>query len=81
MPHSFDIELKQSAKVLIGKLKDVAQKSGWSFQGDTNSGSFSGDGVVGEYVCEGENLHITLLDKPFIAPWSLVENRLRDRIG
>ncbi len=81
MPHRFEITLEHPAEQLITKLTDAAGQAGWSFDGDVNSGTFAGDGVKGEYACDGQVLKINLLEKPFIAPWSLVENKLREKLG
>ena len=78
MPRSFEFELQQAPDELIGKLKNSALDSGWGFEGDLKSGAFEGDGIKGAYAYDGRTLTVTIHEKPFIAPWPLIENKLRD---
>ena len=42
-----------------------------------NSGTLTRDGVTARYEHTGDQLRITILDKPFLLPESLIEGRLK----
>lgn len=77
MAKSFTVALGGSPAVLVQKAQAVAREAGASFQGDEASGRFRGSGVVGQYRIEGGQMTITITSKPFYAPWSLVESKVR----
>ena len=67
--------LERVEKTITGK--------GGSFSGDTTQGQFSGvtpvGNVKGKYtVNANKDIEITITDKPFIAPMSIIENKIRD---
>jgi hypothetical protein len=70
-----DATLARVEKTITGK--------GGSFSGDTKQGQFSGvtpvGNVKGKYsVNANKDIEITITDKPFIAPMSVIENKIRD---
>jgi len=77
MAKTFKIKYSGEATALVEKAKKQAQDSGAQFSGDEKSGSFSGKGVVGRYVVEGDTVAVTIEKKPFPAPWMLVEKKIR----
>ena len=79
MAHTFTINLTgKDIATEVNKIKAGLAGSGGIFQGDTSSGNFSGAGVVGSYiVTTGAQIEITITKKPFIAPMSLVEKKIR----
>jgi len=78
MSKTFQIKFEGDAKVLIDRAKKIARDNGAYFNGDETKGSFSGSGVAGNYLVEQDTIIITIDKKPFIAPWHLVENKIRD---
>ena len=78
----FSFNIKRPADV-AGTVKSVEHKiksSGGRFSGDEKSGSFinrAGD-VAGEYLVLKNNIKITITQKPFIYPYSIVEARIRE---
>ena len=67
---------------LVRVEKTITSKGG-SFSGDTTQGQFSGvtpvGNVKGKYtVNANKDIEITITDKPFIAPMSIIENKIRD---
>jgi len=77
MAKSFTFPLTVSPDSLLAKAKAVAQEGGVSFVGDTTGGRFEGKGVQGEYRVEGTHVTVTILSKPFLAPWSVIEAKVR----
>ena len=75
---SFIIAFSGSPQGRIHHAQAEAHKAGALFQGDETAGSFQGNGVAGEYHIEGGTVTITITSKPFYAPWSLIESKLRD---
>ena len=49
--------------------------------GDEHSGLFSHGLLKGEYSIVGENVIITIRDKPLWLPWALVETKLRELVS
>ncbi len=77
MSKTFRVTFTGEPSELISKAKDVASSNGAYFSGDEDSGTFSGSGVSGNYVVEENTVIITVKEKPFLAPWGLVENKIR----
>ena len=73
MSRTFEIHIKEDPEAVVEKAKAAAQRSGASFEGDGQSGVFSGSGVEGKYVVEDKVLRLTITDKPAGIPWTLVE--------
>lgn len=82
MVHIFTISLAgKDITSEINKIK-AAMVNGGTFEGDIASGKFSGSGVEGYYLVKpGAQIEITITKKPFIAPMSLVESRIRSYFG
>ena len=77
MARSFTILPTGDYQQLLEKARKIASENGVLFEGNERTGSFSGGGVEGMYKMNGE-LVVTITDKPFWAPWSLVEDRIRE---
>jgi hypothetical protein len=63
---------------MIAKKKNAAAQSGADFTGDERNGSFNTNEVAGSYEIAGGYALITMTKKPFIAPWNLVEAKVRE---
>ncbi len=77
MAKKFSVKITTSPATLLEKASKIASQKGATFKGDTASGSFEGHGVEGEYKVEGETMQVTINKKPLIAPWSLVESKVK----
>ena len=67
----------------LERVEKTITSKGGSFTGDTTQGQFSGvtpvGNVKGKYtVNANKDIEITITDKPFIAPMSIIENKIRD---
>ena len=66
---------------LLVRVRKVARENGATLVGDGQSGRFSHDLIKGEYRMVGRTVLVTITDKPLIAPWSIIEARLRQLVG
>lgn len=74
----FTINTSKDPQTLVEEARRAAEENNATFQGDTSSGSFSGKGVEGSYEVQGSKVHITVNHKPRLAPWSMVESKLKE---
>ena len=75
---TFTINTNKDPQTLVQQARQVAQQNNATFEGDTNSGSFSGRGVEGSYEVEGNTVKVTVTDKPTLASWSKVESKIEE---
>jgi hypothetical protein len=75
---TFSVNTTKNPDTLVSEAKQVAEENDATFKGDTNSGSFSGNGVEGNYEIEGQMVEVTITNKPTLAPWSTVESRVKE---
>lgn len=78
MVRSFSVSFTEDPKQLIARARHVAAENEAVFRGDEKDGTFSGSGVEGHYVVADGEVLVTITSKPFFAPWSLVEARVRE---
>lgn len=83
MAYTFIVNLSgKDIATEISKIKAGLAGSGGKFDGDITSGCFSMSGVQGQYIVKtGAQIEITITKKPFIAPMSLVEKKIRSYFG
>ncbi len=74
---SFQVPLTGDPESLVEKARKTAEETGSSFSGDVSSGSFAGNGVEGEYTVGEDAITVTITRKPLVAPWSLVESKIK----
>ena len=75
---TFSVNTQKDPDTLVSEAKQVAEENDATFEGDTSSGSFSGQGVEGNYEIQGQTVEVTITDKPTLAPWSKVESMVRE---
>jgi hypothetical protein len=78
MARLFQVKLTDSPEALVERAKKVAAESNATFTGDAQTGRFSGGGVEGSYAIKGDIIAVSIATKPFYAPWSVVESRVRE---
>jgi hypothetical protein len=85
MACNFSIAFPGTAAQVIAKAKAAVEKQGGSFIGNEIKGDFGvsliGKSVKGNYTITGQQLNITITDKPFIVPCSTIESFLKQQIG
>lgn len=77
MSECFSFQLTQAPELAIEKAKAAAEKEGASFEGDTTEGKFSAMGVVGSYRITGDVVDVDISERPFFAPLSIVESKIK----
>ena len=82
MPHSFNIRLEKEISDVLKNVDSEIRGSGGSFDGDVQKGYFAGKTAVGtirgEYrSLSSSEIEITITEKPFIVPYSLIEAEIR----
>jgi hypothetical protein len=86
MGHSFTISVSGPLSVALAKVGSEITGSGGSFEGSESSGTFSGKtplGVIrGDYCCiSAKEIKITIIEKPFLVPYSSIESKIREYFG
>ena len=80
MARTFNMDTTLKPSSLLTRAKKAASESGATLIGDKHSGRFSHEMVRGEYRMVGQIVIVTITDKHWLVPWSLVESRLRKLI-
>ena len=81
MARSFSMSIAEDPESLILRAQVLAGKHDFVLRGDMTEGHFSGKGIDGTYQLEGSVLNITVLRKPRLLPWLVVEIKLREFLG
>ena len=80
----FSIPFSGSPLDILNKAKSAVDSQGGNFEGDTQGGSFDlsvfGNTIKGSYTVSGQNLQITVDEKPFLIPCSTIEGFLKNKI-
>jgi hypothetical protein len=77
MGRSFQVPLKGDPDALASRAEQLARQVDAEFTGDGKAGCFAAGGVEGQYEVQGENVTVTISKKPLVAPWWLVEEKVR----
>ena len=78
MSKIFEYELNTKPHDLLKQAQEMAEKNGASFTIKHNYGKFNWNGIKGSMRVQEGKLIITILDKPFIIPWGMVENTINN---
>jgi len=81
MSKIFEYELSTKPNDLLKQAQYIAEKNGASFTIKHNCGNFNWKGIKGSMRVQESKIIITILDKPFIIPWGVVENTINDFFG
>lgn len=78
----FVVTPNDSLKEALDRVKQTITSKGGTFTGNTEQGEFAGvtpvGKVKGKYVVKGKDIEIVITDKPFVAPMSVIEDRVRN---
>jgi hypothetical protein len=61
---------------LVTKAKQLADKHGFGFSGDTEKGQIRGAGIEARYLVREDELTINILKKPALLSWTRVEQKI-----
>jgi hypothetical protein len=78
MTKKFSIKLNRDPHEVFVSFKTAAAKNGVGLNGDHRLGHFSGKGIEGRYDLSGDVLNITIVKKPMLLGWSMIEAKVRD---
>lgn len=81
MSCNFNIPISGSAQQVLNRARTAVQGQGGNFTGDETSGNFNvsvfGSTIKGSYTVVGNELNITITDKPFLVPCKTIEGYLK----
>jgi hypothetical protein len=80
MARTFGVATSVSPSTLLARARRTASENGATFVGDERSGRFSHEMVRGEYRMLGETVVVTVTDKHWLLPWTVIEVRLRELV-
>jgi hypothetical protein len=80
MARTFSVDTRVSPSSLLARARRAASKNGAILLGDEMSGRFSHELVKGEYRLVGQKLMVTITDKHWLLPWTVVEAQLRELV-
>ena len=82
---TFSIPFTGDAESILAKAKAAIESQNGDFTGDANSGNFEvsvfANSIKGHYNVSGNNLNLTITDKPFLISCSTIESLLKSRIS
>jgi len=77
----FTVSYPSPKEVLIDNLRDAILQVNGTFEGDLNEGVFRGStplgGFSGRYAINGDDIDISIDDKPFLIGCSRIEKEIR----
>ena len=77
MARTFSMNTTVDPPSLLARARRVAKDKGATLVGSEESGRFSHQMLKGEYRIVGQTLIVTITDKHWLVPWSVVESQLR----
>ncbi len=77
MAQTFTVDLDETPETIVERARLAARKAGADFEGDAASGRFAAMGVEGGYSIQDGRVVVTVTRKPALAPWGMVEAKLR----
>ena len=80
-PKSIQLKIIDHPEKLITKAKEVAEKHGLQFSGDTERGLIKGYGIEADYMLQEDILTVTVFRKPFLLSWTKVEQKVRTLVS
>ena len=84
MACSFSIPFSGTPEAVLNRARSAVQGQGGTFTGDASAGNFEvsalGNTVKGRYTVSGQNLNITIDDKPFFLPCGTIEGFLKSHL-
>lgn len=81
---NFSIPFSGSAEDVIGRARAAVEKQGGVFNGNTAGGSFSLNvfgAISGTFALSGQQLNISIEEKPIMIPCAAIENVLKSQIA
>ncbi|MEO6070399.1 MAG: hypothetical protein ABIN57_07465 [Chitinophagaceae bacterium] len=84
MACTFSISFSGTPQSVLSKAKAAVNSQGGNFEGNEDAGNFGlsvmGNSIQGTYTVTGQNLNVTITDKPFFVPCSTIEGFLKNQL-
>ena len=82
MAHIFTLTISDEITSVLTRVESVITGSGGTFLGDAEKGAFQGSSIMGpikgEYCSiSGNEIRISITDKPFVVPYSMIEEEIK----
>jgi hypothetical protein len=86
MAHTFTIRVTGEIALALKRVESKITGDGGAFQGNAEKGSFAGKSILGvikgEYCSVAESeISVTIKEKPFLIPYSMIESEIKKFIG
>jgi hypothetical protein len=78
---TFSVDTRVGPSSLLARARRMAGENGAILVGDERSGRFAHELVKGEYRLAGQKVVVTITDKHWLVPWTVVEVRLRELLA
>ena len=78
MDYMFIIDFVGDAAATFARAKAAVEQAGGKIDGNPNAGTVSGKGVKASYMFGASTIRIVIQEKPWYAPVSMVEKRVRE---
>jgi hypothetical protein len=79
-PHSFSFARPQNVAQAVLTVRSSILGKGGTFNGDEQQGNFRASGITGQYQVT-DVVRVTISEKPFVIPNSLIENEVKNYFG
>lgn len=82
MAHIFTLAISDEISSVLARVESAITGSGGTFSGDAEKGVFQGSSIMGsikgEYCSVSDTeIRITIKDKPFVVPYSMIESEVK----
>ena len=79
-PFNFSFAKPQNISQAVQMVRSGIEDKGGTFTGDDQQGNFRSSGIAGQYQVS-DMVNVTILEKPFIIPNSLIVNEVKNFFG
>jgi hypothetical protein len=80
MARTFSVDTRVSPSSLLSRARRAARENSATLVGDEKSGRFAHELVKGEYRMVGQTVVVTITEKHWLLPWTVVEAQLRELV-
>jgi len=77
MSRVIEVSFTGDPQAIVNRARTAAERHGATFTGDHVAGTFSGNGIEGNYRIANSVVVVTIEKKPDAAPWPMVEQAIR----
>jgi len=78
----FTVSAEGDINDILARARSAIEQTHGTFDGDPTQGSFTGSTLVGKvagtYQVQGSDIHVQIIEKPFMLSCSQIESALRE---